>query len=248
MVRFPIGLVALLAVSILIYFGLAHRVLDRMRLSDRGALAVIAGIIAGSFIDIPVSVGRVKATLNVGGGLIPIALAIYVLSRAGTTREWVRAVIATVITGVAVYFVGRLQPADPLQKSFIDPIYLFPIVAGGVAYIAGRSRRSAFIAATLGVLLVDIFHYVWLSTAGLPGFVHIGGGGAFDTIVLAGIIAVLIAEIVGESRERLQGGPATDGRPGELIKNLKAPGEVGKDGSIWPKTPKSEQERGGDNA
>ena len=53
MVNFPAGIIALLVVSILIYFGVAHRVLDRMRLSDKAALAIIAAIIVGSFIDIP---------------------------------------------------------------------------------------------------------------------------------------------------------------------------------------------------
>jgi uncharacterized membrane protein len=48
-------MIALIVVSILIYFGVAHRVLDRMRLSDKSALAVIAAIIIGSFIDIPVT-------------------------------------------------------------------------------------------------------------------------------------------------------------------------------------------------
>ncbi len=48
-----IGIIVLIAISILIYLGLAHRVLDRMRLSDRGALLVIGLIILGGFINIP---------------------------------------------------------------------------------------------------------------------------------------------------------------------------------------------------
>jgi uncharacterized membrane protein len=51
-------------ISILIYFGVAHRVLDRQRLSDKGALAVIALIIVGSFFDIPLST---RVTINQGG-------------------------------------------------------------------------------------------------------------------------------------------------------------------------------------
>ena len=37
-----LGVIILIAVSILIYFGIADRVLDRMRLSDKGAFLVIA--------------------------------------------------------------------------------------------------------------------------------------------------------------------------------------------------------------
>ncbi len=64
MANFPFGLIALVVISILIYFGVAHRALDRLRMTDRAALAVIAAIIVGSFIDIPVSS---RLTINVGG-------------------------------------------------------------------------------------------------------------------------------------------------------------------------------------
>lgn len=38
MAGFPIGMILLLIISILIYFGLAQRVLDRMGLTDKVAL------------------------------------------------------------------------------------------------------------------------------------------------------------------------------------------------------------------
>ena len=65
MANFFFGLIALVVISILIYFGVAQRALDRLRLTDRAALAVIAAIIIGSFIDIPVSD---RLIINVGGG------------------------------------------------------------------------------------------------------------------------------------------------------------------------------------
>jgi len=229
--RFPVGIIILIVVSILIYLGLAHRALDRMRLSDRGALVVIAAIILGSFINIPLGFLPFTTSVNVGGALVPIGLAIYLLLRAGTAKEWIRALAGAAITAVAVYVVGSLintgttmEPAG--RFAFIDAIYLYPLAGGIVAYLIGRSRRAAFIAATLGVLLVDIFHYVWL--LGQPGApqnyaVAIGGAGAFDTIVLAGIVAILLAELIGESLERFAGGPKIEGRPPELIKALKKP-------------------------
>jgi uncharacterized membrane protein len=64
MTNFPLGLITLVVVSILIYFGVAHRVLDKLRLSDRAALAIILAIIAGSFVDIPISS---RITINLGG-------------------------------------------------------------------------------------------------------------------------------------------------------------------------------------
>ncbi|HEX3010793.1 MAG TPA: DUF1614 domain-containing protein [Syntrophomonadaceae bacterium] len=218
MANFPFGMIALIVVSILIYFGLAHRVLDRMRLNDRSALVVIAAIIVGSFIDIPISS---RITINLGG-TIAVALAVYVWLGAGTTYEKVRSLIAAVVTGLVLFLAARFLGAEP-EQIFIDPIYIYPLVAGIVGYIAGRSRRGAFFAAVMGVLALDIGQYVYLARTGVRGTVHVGGAGAFDSLILAGVLAVLLAEFVGESLERLQGGPQTEGRPDDLVKNLREP-------------------------
>jgi len=218
MLQYPLGLLTLLAVSILIYFGVGHRVLDRLRLSDRAALGVIAAIIVGSFIDIPVT-----SRLNINlGGVIPIILAVYVLAGAGKAYEWIRAVVAAGVTAAILLLVSRVLGAEP-EQMFIDPIYIYPLVAGTVAYIAGRSRRGAFFAAVMGVFALDVGHFIWLLRTGNPGVVNLGGGGAFDALVLSGILAVLLAEGVGEILQRVQGGPEVEGRPEELVKNLREP-------------------------
>ena len=77
MARFPLGVLVLLVLMIVVYLGLAHRLLDRLRLTDKGALLVLGALLIGSFVDIPISKGLIKITLNIGGALVPIALAIY---------------------------------------------------------------------------------------------------------------------------------------------------------------------------
>ena len=51
-------------------------------------------------------------------------------------------------------------------------------------------------------------------------YVHLGGG-MFDSIVLAGLIAILLAELIGESRERLQR-TGKEGRDPDLLRHLKS--------------------------
>lgn len=221
--RYPIGMILLIVVTILIYFGIAHRVLDRLRITDRAALLMVGLLIVGSFINIPVRNTPPVISINAGGALVPLGLAVYLLIKAGTSKEWIRAIIATVATIGVITLANRyLFTGDPWQtgRDFIDPIYAYPIMAALIAYIAGRSRRSAFIAATLGMLSLDVVHYIQLSATGIPGRVAIGGAGAFDAIIIAGIGAVLLAEIIGEGRERLQGGPTSEGKPPELLKSL----------------------------
>jgi uncharacterized membrane protein len=228
--QFPASIIILIIVSVLIYLGLAQRVLDRMYLSDRGALLVIAAIIIGSFINLPVPFTPVNTTINVGGGLVPAGLAVYLLVKAGSTKEWIRALSATVATAVIVYALGSLvmrgSTAEPGGRfEYIDSLYLYPLVGGLTAYIFGRSRRAAFVAAVLGVLLVDVIQYVWLVNNRAPAaaVVSIGGAGILDTVILAGIVAVLLAEVIGEIRERLRGGPDVEGRPPELLRGLRKP-------------------------
>ena len=222
--RLPIGTIVLFILSILIFFGIGHRVLDRMRLTDKGALAILAALIVGSFIDIPITRGNIDTTINVGGAIVPIGVAIYLLAKAGTNMERIRAIFGAILTAGTMYYIGSVLMRGGHREFafFLDPVYITPVVAGLIAYIAGRSRRAAFVAATMGVLLLDIIHFITLITTGIKGTVHIGGAGAFDSIVLSGVIAVMLAEIIGESRERLQGGPDSKGRDPELIDNLES--------------------------
>lgn len=213
----PFGLVVLFVVAALIYFGLAHRVLDRMRLTDSQALLFLGLMVAGSFVDIPLLRGNASLSINVGGALVPAGLAIYLLVKAGTTQERVRGVLAAVATAAAIWIISAVTDFEPPRSDFIDPVWLFSIVGGTAGYLAGRSRRSAFIAGTVGVILADLAHTTQVLARGIRSDISLGGAGVFDAVVLAGLIAVGLAEVVGETRERLQGGPDTEGdRPQAL--------------------------------
>lgn len=224
MLGYPIGTIVLVILAAVIYFGLAQRALDRLYLTDKAALAIIVAMIFGGYIDIPIPFGGVDASINVGGAIIPVALAIYVLVKAGTTKEWVRALLATAVTAGILFVINRyVLAAKPLHSNnhLIDPILFYPILAGLTAYLAGRSRRSAFIAATLGVLTIDIIGYLTAIFSGVRTTIALGGAGVFDIIVLSGIIAIGFAEIIGETRERIQGGPITKGRDKNLLAGLR---------------------------
>lgn len=218
----PIGMIILLVVSILIFLGLAERVLDRLRLSDRAALIFIGAMLVGGFLpDIPLSA---ELAINVGGGIIPLILVGYLFVKAGTAAERLRAVIALLITAVVVYIVLKIIPLEPTYAFLMDPLYLIALIAGLAGYLAGRSRRSAFIAGVGAIVLNDIFTRLELYVRGASSELVIGGAGIFDATLISGLIALGLAELIGELRERLGGGPATQGRPAELLEGLKEPG------------------------
>lgn len=230
----PLGVIVLLVVAAVVYFGLAHRVLDRMRLTDSQALIFIGLMVAGSFLDIPIARRPLSVSVNVGGALVPAALAVFLLVKADTVWEKVRALLASVITAAAIFVVARTVDFGPEGgRGFIDPVLLFGLMAGVVGYLFGRSRRASFVAGTLGILLSDLGHLVQVASRGRASTVAIGGAGVFDTIVIAGVVAVLLAEVVGEARERLAGGPREGrtqqdpGRPGWFRKDKAPPGDPG---------------------
>jgi hypothetical protein len=200
----PIGYILLIVVALLIVFGVAQRVLDRMRLTDRQALLFVAAIFIGGIIP-DIRIGRVY--FNIGGALVPFALCVYLFVKAGTAKERWRAIAASVFAGAAVFALGRFFPAEPGAMPF-DINYLYGLAAGLIAYIFGRSRRSAFIGGVMGVLLGDITQGVINYTNGLATPIMLGGAGALDIVVVSGLLAVLLAEIIGEVRERMQGGSA----------------------------------------
>ncbi|MBP2634245.1 MAG: hypothetical protein H6Q72_152 [Firmicutes bacterium] len=206
MMNMPLGMILLLVVSVLVYFGLAQRILDRMRMTDKQALMFIAGIVIGSFIDIPLMRSPMEVSINVGGAVLPIILSIYLIAKADETAERVRAVTAALLVAATISLGSRYLPYEP-ENMFLDPKIIYGISAGLIAYLAGRSRRSAFVGGVLGVVLSDIVHIVTLSGLDIPGTTAIGGAGAFDVTIIAGILAVMIAELVGETREKMQGGP-----------------------------------------
>lgn len=199
----PVGPILLTILLVLVYFGLAERVLDRMRLTDRQALLILGAMLLGSFIAIDVAPGL---SINLGGGVIPVGVATYLIVTADEWQESARAVAAAAVAAGAVYLVGVLfPPGEPTELNLflLDAQYLYGLAGGLAGYLAGRSRRSAFCAGILGVAISDVAHYLVyardLTRTDIA--VVIGGGGFWDTMMMAGVLAVLLAELIGETRE-----------------------------------------------
>ncbi len=198
-----LAITILILLLVLIYLGFLERVLERMRLTRIQAILILLAMLLGSGLPaIPLAAGL---KVNLGGMAIPLIVVIYLVATADDNAERSRVLIATAVTVIVVWFVDRLFTQDPDEFFLnIDPLYFPALVAAIVAYILGRSRRASFISAFLGVLLVDLI--AWGENL-LRGFrnitVILGGGGVFGAAVLSGVLAVLLAEVIGEIRERL---------------------------------------------
>lgn len=226
----PIGTIVLIIVAILVFFGVLHRVLDRMRLTDRAALVIILLMAAGTFVDIPISRGAVPVSINVGGALVPLAVAIWLTVTAQDGGDRLRAILAPVVTGGVIWGLSKvLNPEE--QFMTVPPMIVFGLAAGVIAALSGRSRRAAFVGGVGGILVADIIHWIELLSTGVPGSVSFGGAGTFDATVLAGVLAVGLIELVGEAREHVvkQGASTPEEGPGERSREGREDGRDGRE-------------------
>lgn len=111
-----LGMILLVVLTLLILFGVLQRVLDRMALTDRQALFLVALIFVGGWLP-DLRLGMVS--LNIGGALVPFGVCVYLFFHAGTGKERIRCLIASVLAAAVIYVVSLFFPADPSQCRLI---------------------------------------------------------------------------------------------------------------------------------
>lgn len=189
----------LTALIILLMFGAGQRILDQMRLNDKQALMILLAIVIGIIIP-PIYIGKYFC-FSIGGFLIPFAICVYMLVSAGWSRDLLRAFIGTILVAGIIYALDWLLPAATPEDVVVDPMFVYGIVAGIVAYMLGRSRRNAFICSVFGITLAMLVQFIINVAMGAPTVLGLGVGGAFGTIVISTIISVGLCEFLGRAFE-----------------------------------------------
>lgn len=202
-----VGMVVLTALAVLIFFGVLQRVLDRMYLTDKQALCVAAAMFVGTLIP-NIDLGPVA--FNIGGALIPLAICVFLFIKADTDLERWRTVLGSFLTAAAVFALSLMLPSEAEQLA-VDPMWLYAICGGVLAWLLGRSRRGAFICGVLGVVLADIATAIVNWSRGINQQLVLGGAGVADAVVVSGVLAVLLCELIGEIVERMVRGRRKEG-------------------------------------
>ncbi|MGF1603967.1 MAG: DUF1614 domain-containing protein [Thermosynechococcaceae cyanobacterium] len=124
--------------------------------------------------------------LNVGGGLIPVFLALYQFGQTSPAAI----LLVTAIVTVVSYYSAHLVPGIGIA---MNPL-LAPLTAALSAIVIGTGHAPAiaFAGGILGTLIgADLLHLKDL-TAMSGGVLSIGGAGVFDGIALCGLFALLL--------------------------------------------------------
>lgn len=193
----PVGPILLAVLIVLALTGFFDRILPLLKLSPRAGFLTAVAMLLGSLAEIPLGRGL---SINLGTGVIPLLLSLRLLLTADEWFEPVRAVGAALATAAAVYLLwGWFPPHEPTELNlfYLDAHYIAGLLAGAFGYLVGKSRRASFAAGVIGVLAGDWAHFELIM--GGFGALRLGGGGFHGTPLIAGVIALALADLVGEA-------------------------------------------------
>lgn len=125
--------------------------------------------------------------LNVGGGLIPVLLALYELTRSNLMAIFLVTSIVTVVS----YYSAHIVPGIGIQMNAL----IAPLTASlsAVVMAPAQAPSIAFAGGILGTLIgADLLHLREIESM-TPGVVSIGGAGVFDGIAMCGLFALLLS-------------------------------------------------------
>jgi uncharacterized membrane protein len=210
-----VGLFALLV--ILIQVNVLRYAYARLGVSSGTAFLLLLASLLGSYVNIPVwefpeqvvrsgqevvyfgvhyvipvveQYPRTIIAVNVGGGLIPTALSLYLLAK---NDLWTPGIITTAVVTLLVHLL-----AEPVEGVGIAvPIFVPPVVTALTALLISRHHAAAvaYAGGSLGTLIgADLLNLGAVRGLGAP-VASIGGAGTFDGIFLTGIVAVLLASL-----------------------------------------------------
>lgn len=119
--------------------------------------------------------------------------------------EIVRTIVAALVIGIVSGILAFNFPLDA-EAALIETSLLIGIIAGGIAFLIGRTRRGAFISAGIGVLLTNIFIFLYMLIIDVNIPLLLGTGYQFTAMIIAVITAVFVAEVAGEVLEYVKEG------------------------------------------
>jgi uncharacterized membrane protein len=191
----------------------------RVGVNSRVAMLLLLASLVGSYINIPIAdlperqvvSGQVVTfygmqyivpavtewpstviAVNVGGAIVPIVLSLWLLSR---NHIWLRGLVAIAIVTAICHYLAYPVPGIGIAI----PVFVPPIAAAVAALVLSPRHAAplAYVGGSLGTLLgADLLNLGKIQGLGAP-IASIGGAGTFDGIFVTGVLAALLATLVG---------------------------------------------------
>jgi len=203
---------------VLLQLGVLRYAYMRLGVGPWTAMLLLLGSLIGSYFNIPVAElpggqmvsgqeidffgmryvvpvmleSRTVIAVNVGGAIIPTVMSLYLLITRGL---WVSGLLATAIVTAVCHYLAQPLPG----LGIAEPVFVPALASAATALVLSWREAAplAYIAGSLGTLIgADLLNLDKISGLGAP-VASIGGAGTFDGIFVTGILAVLLASIIG---------------------------------------------------
>jgi len=218
---FSILIIIFIVLAVSIEFRVLRYAYMQLGVSSRTAMFLLLGSLIGSYFNIPLveisnhvtSSGRVIQffgmhyqvppasgqagtiiAVNVGGGVIPTFMSIYLLWH---YNLWLKGVIATAVVAAVCYWLATPVPG----MGIAIPVFVPAIATAIIALVLDRNYVAplAYASGALGTLIgADLLNLGKVAGLGAP-VASIGGAGTFDGIFLTSIVAVLLGSLTTRS-------------------------------------------------
>lgn len=210
-----LGLLLLIFITLpvffaLIFFNVVTISFTKLGLSPEAAFMLLFAMLVGSMINLPISRQRIAyrsvrpyylhfffyvppavteqvITVNVGGAVIPVCFALYLLP--------LGPLFSTILATAVMVIVARWLAKPIPGMGIAMPFWIPPLFSAGLAMLLSRDNPApvAYISGVLGALIgADLLNWPNFKNLGSQ-VISIGGAGVFDGIFLTGIVAALIA-------------------------------------------------------
>lgn len=216
-----LGLLGLAAALFGIYLlvGWVRRNLGRLGLTTGEVALIVWATLLGAAINIPlVPFGEGWLAINVGGGVVPILLSLYLVQKKSLPINEV--LVGIVVVGAVSHLVSDYRPGVGVVSVF--PLWLLPaftaFLVGTFAWWHERPDAAAlaYVSGALGALIgADIVRLPLILSGPPPAegaVLSIGGGAIFDMVYLTGLLAVAM-HTSQLARERFRLGSPGRGNP-----------------------------------
>lgn len=194
-----IGLVLLAIVAVLIFFGLTTRFFKRIGVANWLAFLLVLALVVGAVLP-NIRIGTMFS-MNIGGFLLPLSVTVFLMIMLGANSNLAKSVLALLaVASVAISTRMLMMPTSMGMQ--IGASIIVGIVGGAVAYLIAKSRLGTLAAAMGGIVLGDIvvslvYRFVTETTGNV---LMLGVNGVFDSLIIASVFGVLLAEVIGFAR------------------------------------------------
>jgi uncharacterized membrane protein len=149
-----------------------------------------------------VQMGKMKTllTINVGGGLVPIFISLYLLlfsiprNSPDLLATYIKTLVILVVVAISTYNSSEIVKGMGIATPAFGPPTMTAFITFLINWVSPVTcpTQIAYVGGTLGALIgADILNLSRLSELQAPS-VSIGGAGTFDGVYLTGLVSVLL--------------------------------------------------------